>query len=126
VPYIVEMVKRIGSIAVLMLLAGCAVPDHAARVAQLNAMIGHNEADLIRAFGVPTRSIVSDGHKFLAYEARTIDIIPGTPAFGGWRGGWGWYYGGGFPPEVITRGCDTTFELSQDRVLAWTQRGDSC
>jgi hypothetical protein len=118
------MIGRILPLLVI-LSVGCAHPDPAVRIAWLNAMIGRNEVELVQQSGVPTRTYMADGRKFLAYEARYVDIIPGTPAFGGWRRGWGWY-GGGFPPEVITRVCDTTFELAGEKVVSWTQRGNAC
>jgi hypothetical protein len=80
------MIRRILPLLVILSLAGCVYPDPAVRIARLNAMIGRNEAELVRQSGVPTQTYMADGRKSLAYEARNVAIIPGTPAFGGWRG----------------------------------------
>jgi hypothetical protein len=121
-----------------MLLGGCALYDgDAAKRAQLNSLIGHPESDVVRVLGVPTRTNDSDGRRFLAYDSRRLDILPGFGGgfgyggfgfgrFGGGFGGFGGGFGPGFPPEVIERGCDTTFELGSGRVLSWTLRGSGC
>lgn len=116
---------------ILALLGGC-VDVGAERRAQANALVGQTEADLVRTLGVPARTIETDGRRFLAYEDRRLDILPG---FGGGFGGFG--YGGfnrfggfglgaGVPGEIVESGCATTYELSGGRVQAWTLRGNDC
>ncbi len=116
---------------ILALLGGC-VDGGAARRAQANALVGQSEADLVRTLGVPTRTIETDGRRFLAYEDRRLDVLPG---FGGGYGGFGYGgfnrfgglgFGAGVPGEIIESGCDTTYELSGGRVQAWTLRGNGC
>lgn len=129
---------------VALAVAGCAVPSPAEK-ARLDALIGHNETDLLRSFGVPSRTYSAQGHDFLAYSQGWDDVTPGFGPWGGYGGfgGWGGYGGGGFggfgyggfggyggyggiPPEINTYVCTTTFEVVGGRVAAWTLRGDGC
>lgn len=132
----------------LLLLASCEVPSPAQRRA-LDAMIGHSETDLLRTYGVPSRTITSNGHTFLAYVQNDSSYSPGTPGFGwgwgGWGGpgyggfgfggfggygGYGGYGGfggfGGFPPTYYEAYCTTTFEIVNNRVASWNLRGSGC
>jgi len=113
------------------LLAGCAsglggcVNGLAEREAFLRTLVGMNEADLVRTLGVPSRTVEAEGRRFLAYRESRLDIIPAAPmGFWGWHGGLA--YGGGFPPEVVQRTCETTFELLDGRVAGFTLRGNAC
>lgn len=128
----------IGVAASLALLAGCEVPSAAER-ARLNALIGHSDTDLLRAYGVPTRTYTAQGHDFLAYVQGWTDVTPGFGGYGPWGGfgpwggwgGWGGGYGlwggyGGFPPTVSSYTCATTFEIVAHRVVAWSLHGDGC
>jgi hypothetical protein len=108
-------------LVLLMLLAGC-VNQLAARQAFLNQFIGQPESTLVQQMGVPTRSIETDGVKYLAYTESRTDVIPGAPGYG-W--GWGWY-GGGIPPQVVTLTCETTFSVSGGVVQSYTLRGNAC
>jgi len=94
-------------------------------VAHLEALKGKPEATLIQQMGVPTRSYDSTGHRFLAYDRTRYDTIPGGPGFGYWGG---WRYGGwgGFPPEIVKRDCEITFDLSGGIVQTWQLRGNDC
>ena len=102
----------------------------AARRAYLASLVGQNETELVRQFGVPTRTYEAGGRKFLAYDQRRLDIIPSGPFFGGYGGfghfgpGFGLY--GAFPPAVVERGCETTFEVDGGRVARWSLRGNTC
>ena len=98
-------------VAPLLSLAACESPTPAQRRA-LDAMVGRTPVDVVRSFGVPTRTYTADGHTFLAYVDNETGYIPGTPGpgwgwgfgglgwgggyGGGWGGGWGGGYGGGF------------------------------
>ena len=111
------------------LLAACSTgPD---RAAFLNTLIGASETDLVRQLGVPSRTFDTPGHHFLAYAERRLDYIPGGPFFGGYGFGPGYGYGFGglgaaFPPEVIDRQCETTFDVVGGRVQSWAFRGNAC
>lgn len=116
-------------------LAACATNTGEERRAYLTSLIGTPEAELVRQFGVPSRSYETTGRTFVAYEERSVDVIPGGPFFGGF-GGFGYGYGHGFfgpgfggyafPPQVVERACETTFEIGDGRVQSWALRGNSC
>ena len=130
-------------IAVPMLsLAACQTPTPAQR-RQLDSMIGRTPVDLVRNFGVPTRTYTADNHTFLAYVDNESSYSPGSfgPGFGGFGyGGFGGYGGGfggfgygggfggfgGFPPTYYSSTCQTTFEVTTDKVTSWTMRGNGC
>lgn len=136
-------------IAVPMLsLAACQTPTPAQR-RQLDSMVGRTQVDLVRNFGVPTRTYTADGRTFLAYIDNESSYYPGSygPGFGdfGYGGGFGGYGGGfggfggygggygggfggfgGFPPTYYTSTCQTTFEVASDKVTSWTMRGNGC
>jgi hypothetical protein len=115
----------------VLALAGCVYPNPQ-HVAATNALVGKSETDLVHALGVPSRTYETGGHKFLAYNRSKLETIPGDPGFGpgwgwGWHGGWGGWGGwGGFPPEIVQRDCETTFDLLNGVVQSWTFRGNDC
>ena len=114
------------ALAGLAFLAGCATPSPQ-HVAALNGFVGKSEADVVRVYGVPLRSVETGGSKFIAYSDHHIQSFPDYPYFGGygWGGGWGW--GGGFGGADIEEfNCETTFELQADIVKRWSLRGNAC
>ncbi len=107
----------------------------AARQAKLQQLVGRSETELVEAMGVPTRTIETGGTKFLAYEERQVEIVPGSPLYYGpgpfpgfYNGGFygGGFYGGGFPPTALNLGCDTTFAVAGGVVRSFTLRGNAC
>lgn len=113
----------------LLLLAGCAAHALAERRAYLTSLVGESEAALVRQMGVPTRTFETGGEKFLAYDTRHVDVVPGFypppwygPGFGPW---WGYPYAWS-PPAVIARSCETTFEIKENKVASFSMRGDGC
>jgi len=119
--------RKVFALAGLVLLAGCAYPSPQ-RAAALNALVGKTEADVVRAYGVPIRSVETGGSKFVEYGQHRIESFPDGPFFGayGWRGGWGGGWGGWGYPEVEQFDCNTTFELKDGVVKGWTLRGNAC
>ena len=119
----------------LLALGGCAIQTEQQINAEMARHIGQSETDLVREMGVPTRSYDSAGHRFLAYYKgeQEVDNFGGGfygTGFSGW-GGWGWgggFYGGAFdgPSRITTHGCDTTFEVSDGRVLGFKRHGNAC
>ena len=125
-----ERAGRVGALAALLAVAGCAYPSPQ-HVAQMNALIGHSETDLVKAMGVPSRTYETGGQKFLAYSRVRVESTPGTigPFWGGygWGGGYGGWGGwGGVSPEIIQRDCETTFDLAHGIVQSWTFKGNDC
>ncbi len=118
--------KRISPLLLAAALAGCAPAFD--RPAFLATLVGQPETELVRRLGVPSRTYETGGHKFLAYSERRSEVIGGGPFFGGFGfgSGLGLGYGAAFPSEVIEQTCETTFEVGNGRVLAWSLRGDAC
>ncbi len=104
-----------------LLLAACATgPSLQERLAPF---VGRSEGDLVAALGVPTRTYQADGRKFLQYEQRWTQVVPGSFYGTGpyWRVSPVWA-----PPVYVPRACDVTFALRQERVESFTWRGDGC
>lgn len=118
-------VTAMRAILLAALVAGCAPAFD--RPAFLASFIGQPEDEVVRRLGVPSRSYETGGRTFLAYADRRVDVVPAGPFFGGF-GYLGAGYGGyaAFPPQVITRACETTFELADGRVVTWALRGNAC
>lgn len=108
-------------LALPLLLAGCATGPSLEQ--RLTPLIGRSEGDLVAALGVPTRTYEADGRKFLQYEQRWAQVVPGD--FYGYGPYWRfpplWV-----PPAYVLRGCDITFTLQQGRVESFAWRGDGC
>ena len=127
------LLARTGALAALALLAGCAYPNPQ-HVAQLNALVGKSEPDLLRTYGVPNRVYDTSGLRFVTYSVNRIESIPGDYGsgfgYGGFGyGGFGYGYGGGFGgfgPEIVQRDCNTTFELRAGVVQSYSLRGNDC
>ncbi len=124
--------------ATALLLSACASHSLERRQALLAPLVGQSEADLVRQLGVPSRTLETDGHRFLAYTERRAEVIPaasgfvGAPfpfrGFGGFGGFGGFddFEGTSFPPALIQHVCETTFEIVAGRVAGFSLRGDDC
>ena len=106
----------------LLLLCGCA-NLLAQRQAFLNKFVGRPEQELVPQLGVPDRTYETGGTRYLAYDESRVDILPGMPPGPLWYYGW---YGGGFPPQVVTLQCETTFAVVDGVVKSYTLRGNAC
>ncbi len=115
--------RRVLLAAVLVLLAGCTFGPSRQEV--MSQFIGADEGTLVAAMGVPNRTYTVGQVKFLAYVQQRTEVIPSAPA-PIWGYGWGpgWY--SPFPPQVITWGCETTFQIYQGRVASFSLRGNAC
>jgi hypothetical protein len=105
-----------------LLLGACDPYALQRRVAALRPWVGRSEAELVRYFGVPARTIDANGHRFLAYVESDTSIQPPFPT---------WYpYGFGpdatFPAQVVQYTCETTFEIAGGHVAGFTLRGNAC
>jgi len=110
------------SVIVAALLAGCGPAFN--RPAFLATLVGQPEAEVVRRLGVPSRTYEANGRKFLAYSERRSEVLSLGVGFGGYG-----YFGpsfGYYPSQVIERGCETTFEVGDGRVLTWSLRGNAC
>jgi hypothetical protein len=113
--------RRIVWIVLAGLVASC-TNQLAARQAYLNQFVGQPESAVVQAMGVPTRSFVTGGVTYLAYDEHRVDFLPAPPTFAPW------YYGGygAFPPQVVQFNCETTFEVADNKIRAFTLRGNAC
>ncbi len=102
------------------LLAACAPAFD--RPAFLASFVGQPEAEVVRRLGVPSRTFETNGHRFLAYLEQRSELLTVGVGFGGYFGPSFGYY----PSQVIERGCETTFEVADGRVLTWSLRGNAC
>lgn len=119
--------RRLACLTLLILLGACTNQAVLQRRAYLAAFIGRSEADLVRQLGVPTRTFTLKGETFLAYDDRHLELLPGfyagSPGWGPWGPGWGW---GWAPPFVVARGCETTFDIRDGKVVGLAMRGPDC
>ncbi len=106
----------------LGMLAGCGT-TLAERQAKLAPLIGRPVNDLIQQLGVPNRTYDAQGVRYLAYDERQVQILPGVPGPGLWDGGW---WGGGIPPEVVQWQCETTFAVAGGIVRSFSFHGNAC
>ena len=111
--------RLIAALAASAVLCGC-VNTVQQRELFLAQFVGQPEEQVLRQFGVPSRSYDAGGHRFLAYTEQSVDVVPGI-------GGYGYGYGfGGLPPQVIQWVCETTFEIDSGRVVSFSLRGNAC
>jgi hypothetical protein len=117
----------------LALLAACAAEQPLA--SQPAAWIGRSEADVVAAFGVPSRAYDAPGRRFLAYDTAGSAplVVPSIGlGFGGGSGGWGggsWSGVGtgiGFSFGGAPAPCTTTFEVQEGRVVNAGRTGPGC
>ena len=113
--------RRLALMVLVLTLGGCA-DRLAERQAQLARLVGHSEADLLQAMGVPNRTYETGGDKFLAYTESRIVFVPSYPAG---PPPWG-YYAGAFPPQPLNLTCETTFMIAGGVVTSLTVRGNGC
>ena len=122
--------RRVIVIGLLLLLGACANQAPQQRRAFIASLVGKSELDLVRQLGVPTRTFTVDGEKFLAYDDRRVEVLPGyygAPWGGPGWGPWGWGWGGGWgPPIVLARGCEITFDIREGKVASFTLVGPDC
>lgn len=114
-----------------LVLGGCTAPA-LQRPKVLDSMVGQSTVEVLRRFGVPTRTYVAQGHNFLSYIETETQFSPGYSGWDwGWGGGYGYGYGGGWggvsiPPSYYSSTCQTTFEVVGDKVVGWKLYGGGC
>jgi hypothetical protein len=116
--------RRFWLLVLTALVAGCS-NGLAERQAALALWIGKPETDLVGTMGAPARTYDAGGMKFLTYEDRRLEIVPGAP-YPYYFGPGPFGYGGGFPPTATTLACDTTFTIAGGIVRAFSLRGNAC
>lgn len=95
----------------------------------LQSWIGKSETELVRQWGVPRGVYESGGIRFLTYSRSGQGYFPGVaPTYQTTMIGRTAYTQpiGGMPPMVISRRCDTTFEVAGGVVTSWRWEGNAC
>lgn len=113
------------TLLVLAVLLGGCVNQLAQRQAFLSQFVGKPVSYLVQRLGVPTRSFTTNGVQYIAYTESRLDVLPGFSGPGWGPPFWGWY-GGGFPPQVVQRVCETTFAVRDETVVSFVLRGNAC
>jgi len=121
------MRKALALTAILFALISCATTANYEKI--LNSWVGSTELDLIRKWGPPQQSYETDGIKFLVYSSSRNVYLPGTaPSYTTTVIGNTAYTNrvGGTPGQNIGLSCQTTFEISGERIVSWRWQGNDC
>ena|SRR5713226_10404375 len=121
------MRKALALTAILFSLAGCATTANYEKI--LNSWVGFTELDLIRKWGPPQQSYEAGGRKFLVYSSSRNVYLPGTaPSYTTTVIGNTAYTNrvGGTPSQNIGLSCQTTFEISSEKIVSWRWQGNDC
>lgn len=94
-----------------MLLAACAAGHAGSRRAELSALVGRPEAELIRRLGPPVHVSELQGVRTLTYEERDVTWLRGL---------------GAIRPRTASFRCDTVVVVAEGRVRAFDLRGNGC
>lgn len=135
--------NRIGcpGVAVLSFLLAVGCASTAKYDAKLNALIGHNTAQLEAKMGRPSaRKFLSDGREVWAYTQIENDYVP-SEFYLYDQGALANEYGGLYTPFMdqydfspyeqnfgyrVEYICVTAFLIQNDTVIAWKWRGNNC
>jgi hypothetical protein len=122
--------RPVVTLLAVLWVCGCAhEPDRG-----LTSIEGRSEADVIRTFGVPSRSYPANGGRVLVYRSGVPGFSqtqPEAAAWGGYRPpGYDATQFSGGGPGLDTRSaagvCDTMFETREGRVQSVRQSGAGC
>jgi len=97
--------RRLAVLALVLAVPACGPNRGAERRAFLASLVGRPEASAVQALGVPDRTYETGGVRFLAYDERRFEAIPGGTFLGG---------------------CEMTLAVAGGRVQSWTMRGTLC
>ena len=137
------MIKHLVPVIALLALAGCAIQTEAQINAALARHVGESETDLVREMGgagpalrqrgapLPGLYQRSSGDRCAVRPRLRLCGFGGYGGFGGW--GWGGYGpvtgtgpGWGFPSQIYSYSCETTFEVASGRVVGFMRHGNAC
>lgn len=121
------MRKAIAIVATLLISAGCATTANYEKI--LESWVGDTELNLIRKWGPPLQSHEVGGSKFLVYSSSRTLYLPGVaPTYTTTVIGNTAYTKpvGGTPGQNIGFSCQTTFEISGERIVSWRWQGNDC
>ncbi len=121
------MKKSIGLFIFISVLFGCATSANYEKI--LNSYVGATELDLIRQLGLPQQTYEVNGIKFIVFSSSRNVYVPGVaPTYTTTVYGNTAYTNrvGGMPSQNIGLSCQTTFEISKERVVSWKWQGNDC
>lgn len=121
------MKKVLAITAILSVLVGCATTANYEKI--LSSWVGSTELDLVRKWGPPHQAYEAGGRKFLVYSSSRNVYLPGTaPSYTTTVIGNTVYTNrvGGSPGQNIGLSCQTTFEVSGERIVSWRWQGNDC
>lgn len=101
----------LGPLGLPVLLAACTAGRAESRRAELSALVGRPEAELVRRLGPPAQVSELQGVRTLTYEERDVTRLRGLSAI---------------PPRTASFRCDTVVVVAQGRVRAFDSRGNGC
>lgn len=116
-------------IAVIILLAGCSSYSEEAYKRNLNTWMGSEPIELVRSWGPPKQTYEVGGHQFLVYIRDYNFTFPATePTYQTTFNGDTAYTKaiGGSEGATINYHCETTFEVSENKIINWRFKGDNC
>jgi hypothetical protein len=102
----------------LALAAGCSTPGPGPAIR--DSWVRATEAELVAAWGEPTRRRESGDVRRLEFEAIRTLVVPSMPSGGRAMGV------PDAPPVEIVAKCTTTFLVQGGRVASWTADGNDC
>jgi hypothetical protein len=95
----------------------------------VDSWVGSSELELIRSWGPPQQAYESGGVKFLAYNSSRNVYLAGTaPTYTTTYIGNTAYTSssGGTPAQNLNLNCQTTFEISDGKIVSWRFQGNAC
>jgi hypothetical protein len=110
------------ALASMLLLSGCATEEKYRQL--LAGTIGMPEQQLVMRFGAPTSTYETGGSRYLTYRQDVSyyqyddypymygnfgELVPTNPS-----------------GHLVHRGCDTTFQVTDGKVVAYNFTGNSC
>jgi hypothetical protein len=119
-----SVISRFAPLAVSgLLLSNCATQVDWPRRQALDSLVGRGDSEVIVALGPPSRSSRYGTTRYLAYDYRHTEFMPGAP-------------GPQDPadiedlwlktPALVSEHCSTTFKLLDDKVVGWSFDGNGC
>lgn len=118
------MRKHIVLVAVAF-LTGCATPEGYKK--SLDIWIGDTEENLVRKWGPPKKISVVEGRRLLVYSRSRILNVPSSgPAYASVGGKVQPVPFSGIPASAMSLSCETTFEVANEKVIAYQFQGNDC
>lgn len=121
------IMRNIFIVVLLSALAGCATTAGYKKI--VSSWIGNTELNLIRSWGTPQHSYQTGETKFLVYNSSRNVHFPGiAPTYTTTIIGNTVYTNttGGLSSQNLQYSCETTFEISNKKIVSWRFKGNDC